>query len=364
MKKLMTLALAAAFAATLAACTDTDHGNITLPTPTEAATTENVEAAATETAEPVTTETAESTAEVVNPTEETKYAVLDFNECAEEVLRLKAFHDDTEKLPEDADGETVLYIKNTGGDVTDLGPSWFATDGETICVMDMNCDLQVYDANGFVRRVEADYPDGWRSACMVDGDIYSMRGSLDTATGRFKSRAKENMPAFMDNYYGTVHFFNYNGKPCFTSDSYNDEANNINYYYDIESASWIEGEKVCSYRSDDESTTVILSNGAKCRLPAKGYELIGIDKEGCLYFSCMDFNVGTDDAGAIDISFNLPESLVKADSNGNIVSMVTMPFDIYEDLWEPNYQYNLLPDGTVYVAAAMNDAYVIWKIAM
>ena len=78
----------------------------------------------------------------------------------------------------------------------------------------------------------------------------------------------------------------------------------------------------------------------------------------------MDFNVGTDDAGAIDISFNLPESLVKADSNGNIVSMVTMPFDIYEDLWEPNYQYNLLPDGTVYVAAAMNDAYVIWKIAM
>ncbi|MBR5718466.1 MAG: hypothetical protein IKX16_05560, partial [Clostridia bacterium] len=57
-------------------------------------------------------------------------------------------------------------------------------------------------------------------------------------------------------------------------------------------------------------------------------------------------------------------SIIKIDSNGNIVSYCMMPFDINEELWDNDCSFYLLPDGTVYISAAMNDAYVIWKINM
>ena len=184
MKKLMTLALAAAFAATLAACTDTDHGNITLPTPTEAAATENVEAAAMETAEPVRTETAENTAEVVNPTEETKYAVLDFNECAEEVLRLKPYKAEWGQLPEDFAGDTVLYVKADG---TWFGPAWFATDGETIAVNDIADRLIIYN-NGELNHFDKmclSYDD---YACMSGDYVYSSLEKINILTGEIEAK--------------------------------------------------------------------------------------------------------------------------------------------------------------------------------
>ncbi len=341
MKKLMTLALAAAFAATLAACTDTDHGNITLPTPTEAATTENVEATSTETAEPVTTETSESTAEVVNPTEETKYAVLDFNECAEEVLRLKPVHNNDNKLPDDADGETVLYYE---GDLNDEGLSWFASDGERIYTVDRDANMQVYDSNGFLKRMQFDDKNITLKSYISDGKIYNLFRVFNTEDGSCEAKLKpaENMKES----YSSISIIGNNGTPCFAEVDYETEQSGIGnfYIYSLDADnSWQKGEKLFTLTFNDDDTIVKFANGNSLNIPGNG-SLVGIDGQGYYFFGSQ-------------------RSVIKVSPDGNITASVTIPVSS-DDLWYPAVDFNILPDGTVYVAAAMNDAYVIWKIAM
>ena len=319
MKKLMTLALAAAFAATLAACTDTDHGNITLPTPTEAAATENVEAAAMETAEPVRTETAENTAEVVNPTEETKYAVLDFNECAEEVLRLKPYVGNA--LPDDADGYTVLYVEY---DELNLGPDWFGIDGEKIYVR-TDFDILTYDKGVFVKSAKMD--NLW-NLCCLNNNIYDYYGVRDADTLEYKLKAE---PRTFGNNIAyrsyDIHPCLDNGRPGFITSVFNEYTGSSSYYFDEANAVWKEDKLLCTYKLDDEDVvTATLSNGKECRFFSGDCSLIGLDDAGYLYFQVNDYSVGSTPEGAIDIIFEMRDSIAKVDSDRNIVSLCTIPF--------------------------------------
>ena len=351
MKKnvLAAIIAAAAMAAAFVGCNpDTDK-----PTPTEAATTENAEATTTETTEPVTTETAENTAEAANPTEETKYAVLDFNECAEEVLRLKPYKAEWGQLPEDFAGDTVLYVQADG---TWFGPAWFATDGETIAVNDIADRLIIYN-NGELNHFDKmclSYDD---YACMSGDYVYSSLEKINILTGEIEAKlSKPEDVSFVGAYGFTTEK---NGTPkaiCFNhNERLSDEEFKWAYYYNFmeldSDNTWKDkGEAFNSkelFANDD--ARVSLSNGAEWIAKGHSPECIGIDANNCYYF----------------LYFNEEQfGITKVDSDGNFISQVAIPDEIAENLWDPHYRYNLLPDDTVYVAAAMNDAYVIWKINM
>ena len=358
MKKnvLAAIIAAAAMAAAFVGCNpDTDK-----PTPTEAATTENAEAATTETTEPVTTETAENTAEAANPTEEAKYAVLDFNECAEEVLRLKPYVGNA--LPDDADGYTVLYAEL---EASNAGPNWFGIDGEKIYVSTFP-KMLIYDKGVYVKSVEID---GVVSIYCLDSNIYDYYGVRDADTLEYKLKTEQE--SFEDSIsiaYRTyeVHPCLDNGRPGFITYVLDKEAgSSSSYYFDEANAVWKEDKLLCTYKLDDEDVvTATLSNGKECRFFSGDCSLIGLDEAGYLYFQVNDYSVGSTPEGAIDIIFEMNDSIAKVDSDGNIVSLCTIPFDKYEDLWDMSYHTYVLPDGTVYVSTATNDAYVIWKINM
>ena len=330
MKKLMTLALAAAFAATLAACTDTDHGNITLPTPTEAAATEQAS----------------------SPTEETKYAVLDFNECAEEVLRLKPVHNNDNKLPDDADGETVLYFE---GDVSNYAPCFF-TDGTKLYV-ENDGFVQAYDKDGFLYRIEDKCAIN-SGACLIEGKIYSVGGVSDAQTG--ESETTVDFINRFDFVAKKEKIYIHNNEARLSCDDYFERGVITDYYLDASQAVWVKGDEIFSRENldDDWSTVITLPNGSKVSMPYGANKFVGIDNNGNYYFQMNEL------PAVNDSNSNWKSSIIKIDSNGNIVSYCMMPFDINEELWDNDCSFYLLPDGTVYVAAATNDAYVIWKINM
>ena len=272
-KTIIAITMAAAMAATFAGCNpDTDK-----PTPTEAATTENAEAATTETTEPVTTETAENTAEAANPTEEAKYAVLDFNECAEEVLRLKPYVGNA--LPDDADGYTVLYVEY---DELNLGPDWFGIDGEKISVR-TDFDILTYDKGVFVKSAKMD--NLW-NLCCLNNNIYDYYGVRDADTLEYKLKAE---PRTFGNNIAyrayDIHPCLDNGRPGFITSVFNEYTGSSSYYFDEANAVWKEDKLLCTYKLDDEDVvTATLSNGKECRFFSGDCSLIGLDEAGYLYF--------------------------------------------------------------------------------
>ena len=345
MKKnvLAAIIAAAAMATAFGGCNpDTDK-----PTPTEAATTENAEATATETTEPVTTESIENTENAVEPTEKTKYAVLDFNECAEEVLRLKPCKDESEKLPEEGADDMVLYIQADG---TQFGPAWFATDGERFAICNRMCTvLKVYNSDGLALNKKIGYACGDDWACMNGDYIYTSAAKINANTGEVEDDLIESDKTawFEVRTWGEQ---GSNPRFCVELESEPDDTENPVYNFRFveldENNCWQDVGEAYSVKADADSSesVVTLPNGAELTLSDSDAYLIGADSDGNYYFGY--------------------HSIFKVDTNGNIVSQVDIPNIIYEDLWEPHYHYNLLPDGTVYVAAAMNDAYVIWKINM
>ncbi|MBR5713672.1 MAG: hypothetical protein IKX58_02630 [Clostridia bacterium] len=342
-KTIIAITMAAAMTAAFAGCNpDADK-----PTPTEVATTENAEAIATEKTESAATETAESTAEVVSPTEETKYAVLDFNECAEEVLRLTPCKDKSEKLPEEGADDMVLYIQADG---TQFGPAWFATDGERFAICNRMCTvLKVYNSDGLALNKKIGYARGDDWACMNGDYIYTSAAKINANTGEVGDDLIESdkISWFEVRTWGEQ---GSNPRFCVELKSEPDDTENPVYNFRFveldENNCWQDVGEAYSVKADADSSesVVTLPNGAELTLSDSDAYLIGVDSDGNYYFG--------------------DRSIVKVDTNGNIVSQVDIPNIIYEDLWEPHYHYNLLPDGTVYVAAAMNDAYVIWKINM
>ena len=347
MKKnvLAAIIAAAAMAAAFAGCNPgTDK-----PKPTEVAATENAEAAATETTEPVTTESIENTDKTVEPTEESKYAVLDFNECAEEVLRLTPCKDESEKLPEEGADDMVLYIQADG---TQFGPAWFATNGETIAVYDIAHRLITYN-NGKLNHFEKKYLSRDGYACMSGNTVYTLEETIDISNGDINSNLL--MPD--DLYFVVMNgFFDEDGVTpscCYSLGNDTAEQENDLIKFRLmtlrEKTKWVDKEEAFireeAYNGD--MTTFTFPHGSKWTIDRCGSELIGKDANGYYYF---DF-IGEKD------------SVYKIDSSGNIISMLEIPFTS-DELWAPIYNFNLLPDGTVYVAAAMNDAYVIWKINM
>ena len=350
MKKnvLAAIIAAAAMASAFAGCNPDE----TKPTPTEAATTENVEATSTETAEPVTTETAENTAEAANPTEEAKYAVLDFNECAEEVLRLKPVHNNDNKLPDDADGETVLYFE---GDVSNYAPCFF-TDGTKLYV-ENDGFVQAYDKDGFLYRIEDKCAIN-SGACLIDGKIYSVGGVSDAQTG--ESETTVDFINRFDFVAKKEEIYIHNNEARLACDDYFERGVITDYYLDVSQAVWVKGDEIFSRENldDDWSTVITLPNGSKVSMPYGANKFVGIDNNGNYYFQMNEL------PAVNESNSNWKSSIIKIDSNGNIVSYCMMPFDINEELWDNDCSFYLLPDGTVYVAAAMNDAYVIWKINM
>ena len=339
MKKnvLAAIIAAAAMASAFAGC-NPDEAK---PAPTEAA-TEKTEAAA--------TETAENTAEAVTPTEESKYAVLDFNECAEEVLRLTPYVGTS--LSEDADGNTVLYTNYQEGVNHNYGPSWFTVDGKDIYV---NTDrkIQKYDENGFVYRVESANCLG-NCACFANGNICTISGITDAQTGETSVSFD-----YSDYLEADCAIYSSNDKISFIHDEYNEEGD-INYYCS-DNSQWIVGDTICSrkYDADTKVCTIVFPNGGECIMPDGYNRLVGIDNEGNYYFQLNEpyENTQTNDE-------EWRASLVKVDSNGKFVSYVMMPFNISDEIVDMDCHFCILSDGTVYISAAMNDAYVIWKINM
>ena len=340
MKKnvLAAIIAAAAMASAFAGC----NPNTDKPSLTEAAATEKVEVTATEKPdENLPTEAVENTEETVEPTEEPKYAVLDFNECAEEVLRLKPVHNNDNKLPDDADGETVLYYE---GDLNDEGLSWFASDGERIYTVDRDANMQVYDSNGFLKRMQFDDKNITLKSYISDGKIYNLFRVFNTEDGSCEAKLKpaENMKES----YSSISIIGNNGTPCFAEVDYETEQSGIGnfYIYSLDADnSWQKGEKLFTLTFNDDDTIVKFANGNSLNIPGNG-SLVGIDGQGYYFFGSQ-------------------RSVIKVSPDGNITASVTIPVSS-DDLWYPAVDFNILPDGTVYVAAAMNDAYVIWKIAM
>ena len=336
----------AAMTAAFAGCNpDTDK-----PTPTEVATTENAEAIATEKTESAATETAENTVEAVTPTEESKYAVLDFNECAEEVLRLKPYVGTS--LSEDADGNTVLYFE---GDGSNYAPCFF-TDGTKLYV-ENDGFVQAYDKDGFLYRIE-DKCDINSGACLIDGKIYSVGGVSDAQTG--ESETTVDFINRFDFVAKKEKIYIHNNEARLSCDDYFERGVITDYYLDVSQAVWVKGDEIFSRENldDDRSTVITLPNGSKTSMPYGTNKFVGIDNNGNYYFQMNEL------PAVNGSNSNWKSSIIKIDSNGNIVSYCMMPFDINEELWDNDCSFYLLPDGTVYVAAATNDAYVIWKINM
>ena len=56
-------------------------------------------------------------------------------------------------------------------------------------------------------------------------------------------------------------------------------------------------------------------------------------------------------------------TLIKTTSDGVILSELEIPYSL-NDLWDPEMMLRLSDDGTIYVATALPDDFVIWKIVM
>ncbi|GEM_PF-6030317 len=367
MRRTIALFILIAFLCSITACKDTAGIGVNASSaPTEVAhegpTADSVVAESTTpnpTIEPVVDATAEPT---TVQTAEPVTVVLCFDKCAEEVLRLVPCYagENNPYLPEDADNNAVRYCIDNG---FYTGPEIFALDGDTIIVGHLAptiYDLKVFKNGRFVRRVVCDGIDhnGSNFTVALGSVLFKEIGAFSLETGETIYDTTTpyigNFAAFLYNCaVGAQHYDN--GDPAFiVCETMGREGNYIEEYefYRLSNDMyriWHKSETICRMlpEANGTKTTLLLNNGKELILPDIGYILIGRDTEGNLYLN----KIGE------------TEKLLKIAADGQIASEVEIPYGD-DDRWNPCIIYQLGADGSVYAAASLKDAYIVWKITM
>ncbi|MBR3298514.1 MAG: PT domain-containing protein [Clostridia bacterium] len=308
------------------------------------------------TAAPTTIPTA-----VPSPTPEIRE--LSFYDEAAELLRLTPVYLDYGGLDEDAPDDAVLYHIGSIGEDFNRGPQFFAANGENSVVYDMNCETYVYDGSGAkLDRFATGL--GFENHAMLIGDLlYTPSSISDIKTGRIinelsgedaehryfagmvqssrKPRLIVQESAF-SNASGTVYTYEY-------------------FYYELNGAFiWQKAEQLCAViaSSNGKWTKIMLPSGAEYNANVTGFEPLGTDEEGNFYFKNTYNNGFYSDQ-------DMSSHVIKLSEQGALLAKMEIPIRRYSgSLFEGPLKMTLADDGTVYIGAALMEAFVIWRVKM
>ncbi|MCR5807968.1 MAG: PT domain-containing protein [Clostridiales bacterium] len=307
--------------------------------------------------------------------------ILSFEERAEEILRLRPYKADDGPLPDDAADDEVLYINDSPDDLCAWGPLLWAVDGDTKVICDMGefpiRGLFVYGEDNTLLSRKTIWHPGDRLAALSDGILFTLEGIYDINTGELLKIVK--LPDNED--FWECRFLQTERLPKLVGGESEeiDKVYTIFYsYYELNDGSgeieasrggaasavycgakrtsdnagydeWKKTDLICKVVEDyyGKWTKVTLQSGAEFTFDGGGYEPMGIDLEGNYYFWKMD----------------VMDGIIKVAPSGAILSELEIPID-KNDLWEPGIKMTLSEDGTIMIAAALWDAFVIWKVTM
>lgn len=339
---------------------ETQEGHTASPTSAETAAPSPTDAAVA-TALPAITLPPTAVPETEAPTAEPTPLILSFEECAEEVLRLvPRYTDESPYLPEDALDNEVRY-----GDVDfQDGPEIFAVYDDTIVVGNIAprmYDLKVFKNGRFVRRVICDdiNHDGGNAAVTDSMLLYKEIGVYSLETGELVQDTTTTylMQPIPRDSHSSVAQFTEQGPSIIACVDKNSErlyyvcCDHDFFRLDSDSGIWHKTETICrevvSY--NDEFVRFILNNGKEIAFTwCWGNRLIGRNSDGDLFFMRDE---GTS------------HRLIRVNSEGVFTAEVEIPIG-HDDLWDNEIRCQLAADGSVYVAASLNDAYVVWRIGI
>lgn len=293
------------------------------------------------------------------PTAEPTPTILSFEECAEEVLRLVPLYtDESPYLPEDAADNEVRY-----GDVDfQDGPEIFAVYDDTIVVGNiapMMYDLKVFKNGRFVRRVICGdiNHDGGNFAVTDSMLLYKEIGVYSLETGELVQDTTTTylMQPIPRDAHSFAAQFTEQGPSIIACVNKNSESPydiccDFDYFrLDSDSGIWHKTETICREVASfsDEVVRFILNNGKEIAFAwCWGNRLIGRNSDGDLFF--------LRDEGTA-------HRLIRVNPEGVFTAEVEIPIG-HDDLWDNELRCQLAADGSVYVAASLNDAYVVWRI--
>ena len=288
---------------------------------------------------------------------------LSFYDDAAELLRLSPVFLDYGGLPADAPDDAVLYHTASIGEDLDRGPQFFAANVERIVVYDMNCETYVYDGGGAkLNRFTTGL--GFENHAVLIGDLlYTPSSISDIKTGRIintlsmegdeyrfivgmlQSSRKPRLivqESVVSNTAGTVHTYEY----C---------------YYELDGAfTWQKTEQLCTIiaSANGKWTKIMLPNGAEYNSNVTGFEPLGTDAKGNFYFKNTYNNGYYSDE-------NTGVLVIKLSEQGALLARMEIPIRRYSgELFEWPIKMTLADDGTVYIGAALMDAFVIRRVNM
>jgi len=248
----------------------------------------------------------------------------------------------------------VLYIINNGGDVSDLGPRWFATDGKIIAIYDMCGGLSLFDRNKLTLCSELNSFGSSRYAVLSNDHIYTPNADFSLESGEIGRMLEiDNTDPNFLSCIVSAHDTS-TGPQFLLSESIGltdlkETAIVYNYYSLDDNGTWQSNEPLCTlFESyDGDRTRIILQNGTQTELGYCCLTPLGMDTLGNTYF----------------VKSGRTDTIVVVGPEGYVIKQMEIPIDD-SVLWEPAIQYRLMTDGVLYIAAAMIDSYTVWRIQL